>query len=465
MKRNFTLKKFNSLFRIFPKSILVKMLICVFSIIGFNLCAFSKAIVDAKVAKDWAKLTLNILKTNKGGSPTFNSRFLGYVGLTMYESVVKGSKDQLSLVGKINDLDYLPRFDQKRRINWILSLNAGQAQIIRLIYGFTTSTNLAKIDSLEISILQTYSVGLKEHDIVASIKYGKKIADAIFEYSKTDGGHLGYLENFDSTFVIKSGNGLWTPPVKGQSEVSLPLHPKWGLNRTFSKANYVLPIPQMMEYDFTKGSVYHNYMKEVFDVRNSLSQEQKEIANWWGDDPSQTFSPPGHSYYIALVAVEKSNVNLFVAAQTFSAVGMAVADAFINCWKTKYHYNAERPFSFIYYNMSTLWDLFWPEPPFPAFYSGHAGQASSAATVLTKIYGEFFEFVDEAHLERPIDTERLVEFKPRKFNSFFQAAEESAMSRLYGGIHTRHDNEIGLKEGKKIGQNINDLYLTVKDRN
>lgn len=458
MKRNFTLKKFNSLFCIFPKSILVKVLFCVFIVLGVNLRAFSKPIPDAKVAKEWAKLTLHILKTTKGGSPTFNSRFLGYVGLTMYESVVKGSKNQLSLVGKINGLEYLPQFDQKRKINWVLSLNAGQAQIIKHLYGFTASTNLTKIDSLEKIILQSNSLGFKAIDINASIDYGKKIADAIYEYSKTDGGHLGYLDNFDSTFVIKKGNGLWTPPIKGQSEVSLPLHPKWGSNRTFSKANYVLPIPEMMEYDFSKGSVYYNYMKEVFDVRNSLSQEQKEIANWWGDDPSQTFSPPGHSYYIALVAVEKSNSNLFVAAQTFSAVGMAVADAFVNCWKTKYHYNAERPFSFIYYNMSTLWDLYWPEPPFPAFYSGHAGQASSAATVLTKLYGASFAFVDDAHFGRPMDMERLVEYKPRKFNSFFQSAEESAMSRLYGGIHTRLDNEIGLKEGKKIGQNIIDLY-------
>jgi hypothetical protein len=51
-----------------------------------------------------------------------------------------------------------------------------------------------------------------------------------------------------------------------------------------------------------------------------------------------------------------------------------------------------------------------------------------------------------------------VEYKPRKYNSFFEAAEESALSRLYGGIHTRHDNEIGLIEGKKIGKNINDLF-------
>lgn len=458
MERSFTLKKFNLSYCIPPSQNWAGMLFCVvFTFVSFLTTAQKKK-QDAQLATEWAKLTLHILKTTRGGSPTFNSRFLGYCGLTMYESVVKGSSDYHSLVGKVNGLDALTSPNPDVKLNWALSLNAGQAQIIKHIYGFTSKANLAKIDSLESYFVAKESKRLSSLEIRESIAYGQTIANEIFEYSKTDGGHLGYKRNFDSTFVIKQGNGFWSPPVKGQSQVPLPLHPEWGKNRTFASENFTLPIPAMMDYDYTKGSKYYGYMKEVFDVRNSLTQEQKEIANWWGDDPSETFSPPGHSYYMALQAVEKSKADIFKASQTFSAVGMAIADAFVNCWKTKYHYNAERPFAFIFYNMSTLWDLYWPEPPFPAFYSGHAGQASSAATVLTSLYGENFAFTDQAHVGRPMDRERLVEYKPRKYNSFFEAAEESALSRLYGGIHTRHDNEIGLIEGKKIGKNINDLF-------
>jgi hypothetical protein len=458
MNRNFTLKKFNLFYCITPSPNLAVILICVlFPFLSISTFAQKKK-QNAQIATEWAKLTLQILKSTPGGSPTFNSRFLGYCGLTMYESVVKGSLNFHSLVGIVNGLDALTIPNPEVKINWALSLNAGQAQIIKHIYGFTSKSNLAKIDSLESYYLVKESKGFSSKEIMESITFGKTIANEIFEYSKTDGGHLGYKRNFDSTYIIKQGNGLWSPPLKGQSQVPLPLHPEWGKNRTFASENYTLPIPSMVDYDYKKGSTYYGYMKEVFDVRNSLTQEQKEIANWWGDDPSETFSPPGHSYYMALQAVEKSKVDIFKASQTFSAVGMAVADAFVNCWKTKYHYNAERPFAFIFYNMSTLWDLYWPEPPFPAFYSGHAGQASSAATVLTHLYGENFAFTDHAHEGRPMDMERLVEYKPRKYNSFFEAAEESALSRLYGGIHTRHDNEIGLIEGKKIGKNINDLF-------
>jgi hypothetical protein len=196
-------------------------------------------------------------------------------------------------------------------------------------------------------------------------------------------------------------------------------------------------------------------MLEVYEKSKNLTQEEKEIANWWGDDPSQTFSPPGHSYNIASIVIKKAQPDLVKASETYARVGMAVADAFINCWKSKYTYHAERPFFYIYFNIDTRWELYWPEPPFPAFYSGHAGQASAAATVLTAMYGDKFQFVDDSHLGRQMDEDRLVEYKPRKFNSFWESAQESANSRLFGGIHTRQDNEVGLKEGKKIGDNVN----------
>ncbi len=414
--------------------------------------------LDAAPALAWAHLTLEIMKTTPNGSPTYGSRFVGYTGLVMYQTTVFGGKYE-SLVGKLNGLENLTEPKKNQKINWILAMNAGQASILKALYGFTSSENLQKIDSLEASIVQRFSANTDEKVIKESIEFGKKVAQDIFEWSKTDGGFEAYKYNFDTTFVASQQPGIWSPPARGQADVPLPLHPTWGRNRTFAPANYTLPIPAMVEYNYRKNSEYRTYMEEVYQVRKNLTQEQKEIANWWGDDPSETFSPPGHSYYTAAIAIKKSNVDLFDASRAFAAVGMAVADAFINCWKTKYHYNVERPFAFIFYNIDTMWELYWPEPPFPAFYSGHAGQAASAATVLTKIFGENFEFTDDSHFGRPMDRERMVEYKIRNFKSFFEAAEESAMSRLYGGIHTRLDNEVGLVEGKKIGENINQLFF------
>lgn len=413
--------------------------------------------VPSEVALKWGEMSLKTMKDTPGGSPTYGSRSLGYLGLTMYECVVAGITKKKSLAGTLKGLNELPKPVKGQVYNWVLSLNAGQAFLLKKLYQQSDPQNISRIDSLEEAIYQNELKTTDEKVAVHSKLFGQSIAEAIFEWSKTDGGFEGYKRNFDSTYKMPVGKGLWKAPTRGQSAVAMPLHPHWGKNRTFAPSNSVLPIPEMIKYDFKPDSKYYAYMYEVYTKRKTLTQEEKEIANWWGDDPSQTFSPPGHSYNLANLAVKTAKPDLFKAAETYAKVGMAVADAFINCWKIKFIYNAERPFSFIYYNIDRNWSLYWPEPPFPAYYSGHAVQSAATATVLTALYGTSFKFIDDSHVGRPRDEERLVEYKARSFNSFWEAAQESAMSRLYGGIHTRQDNEVGLIEGKKIGSNINSL--------
>ncbi|WP_220275328.1 vanadium-dependent haloperoxidase [Emticicia sp. BO119] len=413
-----------------------------------------KGTLSADIPVKWSKMTLKILKGTPGGSPTYGSRSLGYMGITMYESVVHGNTSYKSLAGQLNGLASLPQPEKNLKYNWAISLNASQAYLLKQLYEQTSASNKASIDSLENAIYQSEA---NKEVAQRSATYGQEIAKAIFEWSKTDGGYQGYKRNFDSTYALPSDGGSWQAPPKGQSPVALPLHPFWGKNRTFVSANGELEVPKKIPYSYKKDSDYYSQMYEVYKMRSTLTQEQKEIANWWGDDPSETFSPPGHSYNLATITIVTARADFFKATQTYAKVGMAVADAFINCWKCKYYYHAQRPWYFIFYNIATLWDLYWPEPPFPAFYSGHAAQAAAAATVLANIYGTRFQLTDDSHVGRPMDTERVVEYKARKFNSFWQVAIETADSRMYGGIHTCHDNEVGLKEGTKIGNNVNAL--------
>ncbi|MCU0327344.1 MAG: vanadium-dependent haloperoxidase [Spirosomaceae bacterium] len=357
------------------------------------------------------------------------------MGLTMYESAVHGFAEYQSLVGQLNGLTSLPKPEVGKDYHWILSMNAGQAAMLRNLFPNTTDPEMVK----------------------RSVEYGRNVAKAIFEWSKTDGGHEGNTRNFDPSYFYPSGRGKWSPPLIGQSNIRMPLHPYWGNNRTFTSANAKLALPKPLTYSNQTDSDYYKQFREVYDRSLTLTQEEKEIALWWGDDPSDTYSPPGHSYNLTNIAVRTARPNLIKAAESYARVGMAVADAFICCWKTKYTYHSERPASYIRSYINGMWLPFWPEPPFPAFSSGHATQGAAAATVLADIYGDKFEIVDDTHNGRPFDTERQAGYKTRKFSSFWATAEESAMSRLYGGIHTRQDNETGLQEGKKIGQNINNL--------
>ena len=428
-----------------------------------SLCLFQCAkapieLNEQKVATKWAELVLDITKNTPANSPTYASRCLGYIGLSMYECIVHGFPAYNSLAGQLNGLDELPNPESGQTYHWILSLNAGQAAIIKKLYNQTADSNKVKVDSLEAVIYNSFAFKIKDPQVIErSVLYGQSIAESIFEWSKMDGGHRGYLKNFDKTFVHPNHPGSWKPPLYAQSFSHHPLHPHWGKNRTFVEKNAQITLPEMIPYDTTKNSAYYQQFMAVYEKDKVLTQKEKEIAIWWGDDPDDTFTPPGHSYYIATLVIKAQHPDLIKCAETYARVGMAVADAFINCWKWKYHFFSERPNTFIPQFINYEWESFWPDPPFPAFPSGHAIQAAAAATVLMDLYGDKFSFVDRAHVGRERDELRDVDFVERPFESFWAVAVETANSRFYGGIHIAQDNEVGLEKGVEIAEAVNKL--------
>ncbi|GAB3952353.1 hypothetical protein GCM10028805_34220 [Spirosoma harenae] len=371
----------------------------------------------------------------------------------MYEAVVPGIGNRKSLAGQLQGLTTLPLAESAKIYNWAVSANAAEASILRSLFPTTSAANKTLIDSLETALLTTFQ-DTDETVNQRSIEFGKKIADALFEWSKTDGGDAGYTRNFPASYVVPVGAGLWQPTENGQK---IPMQPYWGKVRTFVKANETLPMPKPLTHSTdVKSAVFNQYL-DVYNKSKSLTQTEKEIAVWWADNPVETFTPPGHSYSLARIAVNTSKANLAKAAETFARTGIAVADAFTLCWRCKYTYNNLRPFTYVRLAIDPAWLPFWPAPPFPGYPSGHATQSSSAAEVLTAVYGESFAFTDDSHVGRAKDAARNIDFKARSFTSFHQAAQESADSRFYGNIHTRQDNETGLAEGKKIGANVNAL--------
>jgi hypothetical protein len=347
--------------------------------------------------------------------------------------------------------------------HWLLSLNAAQKTLLKWLYPVQNSYYQHihnRIDSLYNVIVKEESNGVGREVIKRSENFGARLALDVFEWSKTDGGHEGFKRNFEfSSFPV--GPSYWVPPIGGQVFTTTPLHYFWGKNRIFIPANNNLPVPAILPYSPDPASDYYKMYKEVYDKDKILTLPEMEIAAWWGDDPTETFSPPGHSYKLASIAIKKSGANLAKAAEAYARTGLAVADAFIDCWKTKFLYFNERPSSFVTANIDPTWRQFWPEPPFPAFPSGHSIQSAAAAAVLTDLFGDNFSFTDDTHEgHRRFDGARFrdLRYPARSFKSFWEAAAECAYSRFLGGIHTRQDNEAGMEQGKRIGQNVNALH-------
>ena len=415
-------------------------------------------VISPGVALKWSKLTIDVIKNSPDNSPTYASRALGYIGLTMYESVVNGSIIFKSISTDLNGLGKITKPDSIQNMDWELALNAGQQEILKSLYAHAPEELIQKIDSLyQSTIDKKMGDAVSEKVFKTSDLYGKLVARQLFEWSKIDNGHEGYKTTFDSSYPYPRGATNWLPPAVGQSSVMAPMHPYWGKNRTFSAGNSMMEIPEFIQSTLDTASAYFKEMRQVYDIKANLSQEEKEMALWWGDDPSVSAGPPGHSYYLNILLVEKNNTNLFESASSFAKVGMSVADAFINVFKCKYYYHSERPRNYIVRNIDRLWVQFWPEPPFPGFTCGHSTQAAAASTAMISVFGDENIIIDQFHNGRPKDLVRNIEFKTREFNNIWKIAEECGWSRILGGIHTPQDNNVGLAEGKKIGENINAL--------
>ena len=406
----------------------------------------------AEVATSWFELQLKLIKETPGFTPPVASRALGYSGVTLYESVVGGMSEYNSLVGQLNGLTSLPQPEAGQTYYWAAAANSALATILRSLYPTATPENLAAIDVLEQKYAEQYKAATGEEMFNRSAAYGKALAEAIFEWSKTDGGHEGYSKNFPESFTPPSGPGLWVPtPPNYQA----PLQPYWGQNRPFViKSGEECASPPPTEYSEDPSSPFYAEAMEVYKTVENLTPEQKEIALFWADDPGKSFTPPGHSVSIASQILHEKNATLALAAETYAKVGLAVADAFIGCWNTKYTYNLIRPISYIQTVIDPAWnnpDITDPvtTPPFPEYTSGHSVQSGAAAAVLTALFGDNYQFTDNTHVERGLPA--------RTFNSFFEAADEAAISRLYGGIHYRLAIELGVEQGKCIGEKVNAL--------
>jgi hypothetical protein len=228
------------------------------------------------------------------------------------------------------------------------------------------------------------------------------------------------------------------------------LQPYWGRNRCFSVAGGAdCPPGDHPPYSEDQTSAFFAEALEVYDTVRNVTPGQVEIARFWSDDPGETATPPGHSISITTQVLRKEGASLARAAEAYAKVGIAVCDAFIACWYQKYVYNLLRPVTYVRRLLDPAWLSLLVTPPFPEYTSGHSVQSGAAFQVLTDLFGESYAFVDNTHDARG--------FAPRSFGSFLDAAEEAAISRLYGGIHFRSAIVNGVNQGRCIGEAVGAL--------
>jgi hypothetical protein len=408
---------------------------------------------DADVALDWLSLQLNLTQTTPGFTPPVAARAYGYTGLALYEAMVHGMEGFRSMEGQISDYttSYLQPSESNEKHHWGLVANSTLAAMLRGLYPTTSVANQAAITDLERSYNTRFNEETTDGVYDRSVSLGARVAQSILDYASTDGQSTAFSSNFPSSYVAPAGPGLWEPTPSGFQPA---LQPYWGNVRPFLAANVsslVMPTAPTA-YSVDTNSAFYAEAMEVYQTKLNLTAEQEVIAKFWSDDPAKTPTPSGHSMSIMKQVLEQENAKLDEVAVTWVQTGMAVHDAFVCCWKTKYTYNYLRPVTAIQDLIDASWTPILNTPPFPEYPSGHSVQSGAACAVLTGLFGDNYAFTDRTHENRTD-----IDGSPRSFSSFEEFAMEAAMSRLYGGIHFMKAITEGVDQGVRIGSNIQNL--------
>lgn len=400
---------------------------------------------DSDVAVQWNETIYTRIRLT-GTNPPRASRAFAYTGVALYEAVVHGMPGYQSLQGQLNGLPAatLPEPTAGAVYDWAIAAN----RALNVVSNGLIAGSTAEFDAQEASLLATLSTGVDTAVVDRSVDFGDALGAAILVWAGTDGTALQADCQTNWVAPVPPNAGGWTP-VSGSAQ---PLLPCWGDMRTFvvtdgDECEPVGPPP----FSTSTSSPWYAQALVVYsttgDAGAGLTTDQNNIARYWADNASATGTPPGHWVAITCQVASDEALTLDVSAEAFARVGLAVADAFITCWKEKYTSYLMRPATYIRANIDAGWDPLIGTPNFPTYTSGHSTQSGAAATVLTQMFGAY-PFTDTCH-SRLNPTAGLP--ADRTFAGFTDAANEAAVSRLYGGIHYAFDNYDGIDSGVCVG--------------
>jgi hypothetical protein len=248
--------------------------------------------------------------------------------------------------------------------------------------------------------------------------------------------------------------GQWRPTPPAQAAALLP---GWGAVTCFTMSGgdqFRPPPPPPV--DSSAYAFEFNTVKLYGGTNSALrTADQTQVALFWADGGG-TETPPGHWHHIAQVVAAGTSPALPVhdSARLFALLALATADAAICAWDAKYAFHLWRPITAVREaaadgNPETEADPAWTPliatPPFPEYTSGHSTFSRAAATVLAGFFGGEKAFT--------IGSDGLPGVT-RSFGSFSEAADESGISRLYGGIHWPGANLHGQAAGFQIGRQV-----------
>jgi hypothetical protein len=401
---------------------------------------------DVKFLADWTKVHLSLIKNTAGYQAPVAARSLGYTSLAAYESLLPGMPGYISMAGQLNGLSKLPQVDSTKEYNWGLVASTAQSTILKELFISAGDKNQRLIDSVRNIYEVKFKTGLNDAATQNSIKHGAALAVAILEYSKKDGGATGAVNNFPKNYEIPSGIGAWKPT----SSQKIPLLPTWGKNRAFLTSNEADNIvDKPMIFSFEKASDYFKEVNKLLGQSKLLTEDQKKMAYFF-ENGQGTLSAPGHMFNIVNnLAIEKK-YKVDQLAALYLKIGLALNDAMVTCWKSKYTSNTLRPQTYINEALDKNWKSLIATPPYPEYPSEHDVAAGVFYSIVEKEFAKEISFTDNSY-EGTLPN--------RTYANIETYVQDIGSSRLFGGVQLPLSSTSGLKAGKTIGANVQKLKI------
>lgn len=381
-------------------------------------------------------------------SPPVASRIYAYPSIVAYEILQWEDENCLPLAGQLNGLEPL----KKPEVEIHYPLAATHAMYL---VGKSLVFSEQKYSDWYNPVLEDIRLnsGLSKKVFNNSIRYAEEAAAHILNWA--DGDNYKQTRTMPKHSLSEFPHH-WEPTPPAYMEA---IEPNWNKIRPFTLKELASfqPAPPP-SFSLESESEFMREVIRVYEAVNQRTEEQAEIAAFWDCNPyvmnitghvmyaTKKITPGGHWMDIVTTACKIDSAGFLKTAKAYALTSIALADAFIVCWDEKFRSNLIRPETFINRYLDEKWVPVLQTPPFPEHTSGHSVISSAAAVVLTDVFGENFNFIDS--------TEVKYGLPPREFESFLAAAEEAAISRLYGGIHYMPAITEGVKQGKSVGNHI-----------
>jgi membrane-associated phospholipid phosphatase len=456
---------------------------------------------DSQLVAQWLRTSLAFVRSERLGPPVA-ARISAYASLALYEGYASDPRSRLrSLAGQLNGLEalQLPPRPADGLVDGAVVAAAAEGAVLDSLFREGFASTRRTIDSLaRAQIAARVRAGVDRATRDRSTAYGRQLGEAILRYAASDGFFAtrgrpwtppvgrGFWINTATTDqyvaqllsaesdVVLSGNPasaldleraterwMFTNRPKAPGPATTlpsfnpirPTEPYWGSLRTFAlRDGDECTPPPPPAYSEAAGSAFWKMGREVYDSVRALTPTKREIALFWADNPVATGTPAFHWISVVNQLIARRALAAADAAELYALTSIAIADAFVGCWREKYRSLVVRPVTYVQRVIDPKFTTLVATPPFPEYPSGHSAQSAAAAEVLKALLGDTLAFVDSSQAD--------IGFAARPFRSFTEARNEVAISRVYAGIHYMPAVLYGITQGECIGRRVLDRLRT-----